>query len=119
MGKSHTHRIRSSLPRKNHHGTDNMSIPRFNPRWGNDDDKYIQRKRKGIALGYKWSRLRRKYLQENPYCNRCSMLAEEVHHIIPRAVRQDLIYEWTNLMSLCKSCHMKEHGMGGTNGTNS
>jgi len=62
--------------------------------------------------GWRWWRLRRAYLRERPWCERCGLLGEEVHHIIPRHVDHKKIYDWNNLMTLCSFCHAKEHGFG-------
>lgn len=50
-----------------------------------------------------------------PYCAKCANLGQEVHHILPRSQRPDLMYDWRNLMTLCKECHRKEHNMGNGN----
>lgn len=64
-----------------------------------------------------WEQLRREYLDCIPYCERCLrahlyVLADLVHHRIPVSVRPDLRLVWTNLESLCRSCHEKEHPRG-------
>lgn len=75
----------------------------------NKNDKRIE---KGIHLGWKWSRMRKAYLAQHPYCERCGLMADCVHHIIGRSEAPHLTYEWTNLMALCDFCHMKEHKIG-------
>ena len=62
--------------------------------------------------GRAWKRIRDRYAQEHPYCERC--LAEgrmtpmqEVHHILP--LNQGGTHDRSNLMSLCQSCHTKIH----------
>jgi 5-methylcytosine-specific restriction endonuclease McrA len=89
-------------------------IPVFNPRIDAKEvysktDKRIEKK---IHLGWKWSRLRKAYLQQHPWCERCGLFGEEVHHIIPRHMSPERVYDWQNLMTLCKFCHMKEHKQG-------
>ena len=65
---------------------------------------------KGVRLkGQKWSNLRNRWLRWNPTCNRCGRPGEEVHHLVPRALRPDLMYDLDNLETLCKSCHLLEH----------
>ena len=59
--------------------------------------------------GWKWYHTRREYLMYNPWCTRCGNLGQEVHHILPRHSHPHLIYKWTNLETLCKECHAKEH----------
>jgi len=44
-----------------------------------------------------------------PSCNRCGRPGEEVHHIIPRCVRPDLMYDLDNLETLCRACHEEHH----------
>jgi len=36
----------------------------------------------------------------------------EAHHIIPVSIRPDLIFDLSNGVSLCKSCHIKVHTLG-------
>jgi 5-methylcytosine-specific restriction endonuclease McrA len=66
-------------------------------------------------LGYKWSRIRRSYISQHPFCERCGLMGECVHHIIPRSKSPQLTYEWSNLMTLCNDCHYQEHRMGHPN----
>jgi hypothetical protein len=68
-----------------------------------------------MHLGWKWSRIRRSYISQHPFCERCGLMAECVHHVIPRCKAPELTYEWSNLMSLCNDCHMREHNMGHPN----
>ena len=68
----------------------------------------------------RWKLLRAKKLQSNPVCEACeannrSTLATEVHHIVPvesvsheHGMRQ-LMFSYTNLQSLCHSCHSEIH----------
>ena len=65
---------------------------------------------KGARLkGDNWTRLRRRFIRNNPTCAVCGRPGEEVHHVIPRSLRPDLCYEWDNLKTLCKECHLKAH----------
>ena len=93
-----------------------MTIPNFNPHWHKKDWRTEKRQRNGTHLGWKWSRLRAQYISYFPYCAKCGMLAEEVHHIHPRSTHPHLIYSWNNLLSLCKDCHRKEHDGDATEG---
>ncbi len=96
-----------------------MSIPDFNPRWKKKCKTFLSKadrqKERGTHLGWEWSRVRRQYLQYFPYCAKCKLLGEEVHHIKPRHTHPELIYDWRNLMTLCSDCHKKEHNMGDGN----
>jgi 5-methylcytosine-specific restriction endonuclease McrA len=66
---------------------------------------------KGRRLcGQRWTNLRNKWLRCYPECARCGKPGEEVHHVIPRAHRPDLMFDLGNLQTLCKECHMNVHG---------
>jgi 5-methylcytosine-specific restriction endonuclease McrA len=66
---------------------------------------------KGKRLcGQRWTNLRNKWLRSFPVCARCGMPGEEVHHVIARAQRPDLMYDLNNLQTLCKKCHLGVHG---------
>jgi len=65
----------------------------------------------------RWKRLREFKFGDNPICEICYKngiitITEEVHHKIPIDIRnpdEDLIYDYDNLQSLCKECHVKIH----------
>ena len=63
----------------------------------------------------KWKRLRLRILRRDKYqCRICSRYgrireATDVHHIIHSDERPDLAYDPSNLISLCHSCHEKQH----------
>lgn len=64
-----------------------------------------------------WVRLREAFREANPLCSACQAAgrvepATEVHHIIKRESRPDLALEWSNLESLCKSCHSRRTARG-------
>lgn len=70
----------------------------------------------------RWRKIRKSYLMENPECEICSelgriTLAEEVHHCNEIAdadnklEAMDRAYDSTNLMAVCKKCHMHYHGL--------
>jgi len=112
MGRSKRHYPRSNCHRKRNKQPNDM-IPVFDPSWGKSPNP---RTKKRLAnkthLGWKWWRLRKEWLRDNPFCNKCGLFGEEVHHILPRHTHPNLIYDRTNLMTLCKVCHYKEHQMG-------
>ncbi len=67
--------------------------------------------------GRAWKRIRDRYIKEHPMCE--SFLsrgiyrpAQEIHHKLPLA--DGGTHEKNNLVSLCRSCHMKAHGILGT-----
>ena len=89
-----------------------MEVPTFDPRpeWDRKKyDKYSYFKRRATALGGKWQKMRKNKLIQNPFCETCGLMAQEVHHILPRHTHPQLTYEWTNLQSLCHKCHMEIH----------
>ena len=58
--------------------------------------------------GRAWKRIRDRYMNAHPLCERCQrdgrlVKAEQVHHIKPLAEGGD--HSENNLMSLCSSCH--------------
>lgn len=62
--------------------------------------------------GNQWRKLRALYISEHPVCELCEkqgrlVPVEEVHHKIP--IKQGGKNTWSNLMSLCQSCHTKIH----------
>jgi 5-methylcytosine-specific restriction protein A len=71
----------------------------------------------------RWKRLRALKFRENPLCEKCLAKGlvrqtEEVHHIIPTNIQhpdEDLIYDYDNLISLCKECHTEAHNPKGMN----
>lgn len=68
----------------------------------------------------RWRKLRMQKLMENPLCELCELsgkvsIALEVHHVVPvESVNSpdeitELTYDWDNLQSLCKACHLAIH----------
>lgn len=58
----------------------------------------------------RWRRIAQAFLSSYPLCVRCSQLghkvaAVHVDHIKPVRLFADLIYEESNLQSLCRRCH--------------
>jgi len=67
-------------------------------------------KRQAFYQSNDWRNLRAFKLQVSPLCQRCYkkgklVAATEVHHIIDIADDPSKIVDFTNLESLCKSCH--------------
>ena len=90
----------------------------FNPKICGANELYNRANKQILLkmhLGWKWNRIRRSYISQHPFCERCGLMGECVHHIIPRCKAPELTYEWSNLMTLCNDCHMKEHKMGNPN----
>lgn len=68
----------------------------------------------------KWRKLRNRKIIDQPRCERCLelqriTLATEVHHIEPvetgitYSQMHHLMFDYTNLMSVCKHCHIELH----------
>ena len=68
----------------------------------------------------KWKKLRELYYSEHPLCEQCLekgiiKATEQVHHkieFLSGKTYQDklnLAYDYDNLQSLCKECHIAEH----------
>jgi len=58
--------------------------------------------------GHRWRLIRKSFLSAHPLCEMCLVRgvmipATDVHHIHP--VKAGGTHEWSNLRSLCKSCH--------------
>ena len=68
------------------------------------------KKREGINRAYwssaRWRKIRKKFLQEHPYCCKCGAKATEVDHIIP--ISKGGTDDKNNLQALCKSCHSRK-----------
>jgi 5-methylcytosine-specific restriction protein A len=66
----------------------------------------------GQRYGSAWEGLSKRYRAKNPLCENClkhgiTTQAIEVHHKEKARDRPDLIYQWDNLMSVCRACHVK------------
>lgn len=75
-------------------------------------DQFNRDKNKNKKYGNNWHRIRALYVKQHPLCERCLKEGritpvEEVHHILP--VKQGGSNDFSNLMSVCKSCHVKIH----------
>jgi 5-methylcytosine-specific restriction protein A len=53
----------------------------------------------------RWKNERKKFLEENPRCNRCGDEATVVDHIIEHRGNEELFWEQSNWQSLCSDCH--------------
>lgn len=62
-----------------------------------------------VLSGGRWTYLRNRYLRINPACERCGSPGEEVHHMVPRSVDASRVYDPSNLMTLCLTCHRHVH----------
>ena len=73
----------------------------------------------------RWKRTREKILRRDMYmcreCRRYGRLTEaaEVHHIRHADTAPELFYTESNLVSLCKKCHNKQHPEKAKNRSNS
>lgn len=73
--------------------------------------------RKGNAsdrgYGYRWRQLATRFRAQHPYCAKCLeegrfVLGECVDHIKPHNGDPNLLYDLTNLQTLCWSCHSRK-----------
>ena len=64
----------------------------------------------------KWRTMRNRWLMANPQCARCGLAGEEVHHLVPRKVAPERLYDWSNLQTLCRVCHAEHHRTNGLYG---
>ena len=60
--------------------------------------------------GRRWRETRDAYAAAHPLCERClaegkAVPMDEVHHKVPVALGGS--HDWSNLQSLCRSCHQK------------
>ena len=58
---------------------------------------------------WEWRRLRDRFFRAHPRC-RCGRPGDNVDHKIPRAVAPQLKLEWSNLETLCRTCHGEKSG---------
>lgn len=67
-----------------------------------------------------WKQLRNSYFANHPLCQRCLEKgivkpADDIHHTIPFLTGKtsdeiyELAYDYNNLMSVCKQCHLEIH----------
>lgn len=59
----------------------------------------------------KWEEFERRYWEKHPdekYCHACGERRRvELHHIVPRHVDPSRIFDESNLIPLCRSCHFR------------
>lgn len=84
-------------------------------------NRYRREYRSNERYGAKWRRIRKRYVKEHPLCEHCLEAGvikpvQEVHHIVPLSLGGT--NDESNLVSLCRSCHMKEHAKLGTRSQN-
>lgn len=73
-------------------------------------DKHFRSPEHNKRYGYKWRKLRARFLNAHPLCEQCLLqgrytLATEVHHIKP--LTDGGTNDLSNLMALCKPCHSR------------
>lgn len=62
---------------------------------------------------YKWRQLKQKIIKRDQVCQQCGITAEEsgypleVHHIIPPRGDEELFFDGSNCVALCKLCHAR------------
>ena len=59
-----------------------------------------------------WRRMRARVLREEPYCQvrleGCTRVSTTVDHIIPKALRPDLVMSRENCRGSCRNCNLKK-----------
>jgi 5-methylcytosine-specific restriction enzyme A len=75
-------------------------------------DRYNRAPNHDKKYGNNWKRIRGLYVKKHPLCERCLKEGritpvEEVHHIVP--LSRGGTNQFSNLMSLCQSCHTIIH----------
>ena len=75
-------------------------------------NQYARAPTSNKRYGRAWKRIRARYIKAHPLCEECQKQGkltpvEEVHHIIP--LSKGGTNKYSNLMSLCQSCHTKTH----------
>lgn len=90
------------------------ATPKKKGSWGFDTGFYTRKA---------WRSLRKSKLFENPLCEECQKngvitSATVVDHDKPRRLRPDLELEYSNLRSLCESCHNTKSAKEGRGGRN-
>ena len=73
-------------------------------------DQYRRPRDHKDRYGYQWRKIRKRFLDTNPFCEMCVKeekltLATEVHHVLPLSHGGN--NDRDNLMALCKSCHSR------------
>lgn len=69
-------------------------------------DRLTGKAPKGAKRDPGWRALRNRYIKKFPECAVCNRKAKQVHHKIPFHYAPDLEKEWSNLMSMCRRCHL-------------
>lgn len=76
-------------------------------------NKFVRPADSNKKYGRAWREMRKRYATAHPLCEMCLKEGrltpvEEVHHIVPVS-RGGSNNDFSNLMSLCQSCHTKIH----------
>ncbi len=79
-------------------------------------EKYERDPKTKKRYGRVWQRVRERYVSTHPFCEECLkkgvlVPVEEVHHKKP--LSEGGTHQMSNLVSLCKSCHAREHAKRG------
>jgi 5-methylcytosine-specific restriction protein A len=76
-------------------------------------DRERQRvKDNGAVYDKAWRKCRNAFIAYYPLCAECERngrvtAAEHIHHIVPAKVDPSRRLDWSNLLSVCASCHSK------------
>lgn len=73
-----------------------------NNKWVEDPDAYA------FYHSMAWRRLSAQKRYNTPVCERCNKaMAQIIHHMISRRARPELALVYSNLMAVCRKCHMQ------------
>jgi 5-methylcytosine-specific restriction endonuclease McrA len=85
-----------------------MAVPRLKPRKATLPK--LQSISDRIYNTTRWRRISKFIRQNQRLCAHCGeALVEEVHHVVPIEAAPRLAYDVSNLVGLCRPCHLKVH----------
>ena len=67
----------------------------------------------------RWRKVRKIFIQNNPLCKHCKdnnnrvVPATDVDHVVPLRISPERSFDFSNLQSLCRSCHAKKSAEDG------
>ena len=108
---------------ENNNDNDEKKVAKVNrpPKAKRDYNSPRRKERQRFYNTGKWKALRTQKMQDQPICencyyNGCITPAEDIHHIespflkgYTRIRKNELMFDYDNLMSLCKRCHSEYH----------
>ena len=61
-----------------------------------------------LGFGH-WRTFRKRWIKQHPHCAHCGLAGEDVHHIVPRETAPERMCDPTNVLTLCRACHVEHH----------